>query len=552
MNKLIIIILFLLPFYGFAQVDWENPKGAIKSEEIVIEKDKQLVLPQVSRRFTAITVDPLIIDSLAIGYIPKEIKVDLPKIPIKLRPRPMKTEPLDKTYWGNFKAGYGSYISPYFQADVASKRNDEYAVALHFRHFSSKNGPVDKSNSGLSNTDAFLSGKMFLNKATLGAHIGGKFDSYNLYGYGAVPPAPDPTQPPEQKLQNYTMAINISDNDKNESFYYQLNLGTELFNAKNLVWKESDISADFRTDYTASEVLSLKLLADFHLANQNYIASDTRLYYKVKPIGVYSMDAFDFEVGAGVYGVKDSINNFKHKLYLTPHLVARYNFSSGHIVSAGLEGDVSWNSARTRFNENPYLGGTTVINNNVKPVDVFIEANGKVAPKVDFNLGYHISVYKVFGQYINNATDQSTFNINYDTLTNLIHSVKGQVDFISNKNLLFSVYGKYLMFDFKSIENAYHTPKVDLGFKAKFKLEDTFDAELSFSYLDGIYAFDQVTAAEVKLNSILDLNLSASYKFNSAFSVFVNMQNILGNQYQYYYHYPSKGFQALVGASFTL
>lgn len=552
MNKLIITIICFLPLYGFAQVDWENPKGAIKSEEIVIEKDKQLVLPQVSRRFSSITVDLLVIDTVAIGYTPKEIGVELPKIPIKLRPRPMKTEPLDKTYWGNFKVGYGSYISPYVQADVASKRSDEYALALHFRHFSSKNGPIDKSNSGLSNTDAFLSGKLFLNKATLGAHLGGKFDAYNLYGYGATPPVPDPTNPPEQKLQNYSMAVSISDNDKNENFYYHLNLGTELFNAKSLGWKENDIYYDFRTDFTASSILVFKLLADFHLANQNHITSDTRLYYKVKPIGIYSMDDFDFEVGAGVYGIKDSINSFKHKLYLTPHIVARYNFSSGHIVSAGLAGDVSWKSARTSSNENPYLGGTTVINNDVKPIDVFIAANGKVAPKVDFSLEYHTSVYKVFGQYINNPTDQSTFNIDYDTLTNLIHSVKGQLDFISSKNLLFSVYGKYLMFDFKSIENAYHTPKVDLGFKAKFKLEDTFDAELSFSYLDGIYAYDQVTATEVKLNSILDLNLSVSYKLNSSFSVFVNMQNILGNQYQYYYHYPSKGFQALVGLSFTL
>ncbi len=552
MNKIIALILAFLPLFGVAQVDWENPKGAIKSEEIVIEKDKQLVLPTVSRRFTSITVDPLGIDTAAITYVPKNIKIELPKMPVKLRPRTMKSEALDKTYWGNFKAGYGSYVSPYFQADVASKRSDEYAVAVHFRHFSSKNGPVDKENSGLSNTDAYLSGKLFLNKMTIGGSIGAKFDKYHLYGYNLTDPVPDKLDI-EQKLSNYSVALNIADNDSKEDFYYKLNMGSNIFNASSLSWKENDINADIRTDIKASDDIKIKIEGDFHLATQDYITTtNTRVFYKIKPVATYSMNAFDFEVGAGIYGTKDSVNNYQQKLYITPHLVANYNFSTGQRVSVGVKGDVAWQSARTMFDKNPYLGATTVINNNVKPIEVFLEAKGKLAPKVDFSLGYEASVYKVFGQFVNNATDQAVFVIDYQEGNNLIHTLGSQFDFITSKNLMLSVYGKYLIFNFKNIENAYHVPKMDLGLKAKFNLENKFDAEFSLAYLDGIYAFENTSGTEVKLNSILDMNISTSYTINSTFSVFLKMQNILGNKYQYYYNYPSKGFQVLAGLSITL
>ncbi len=553
MNKYILIILLITPFYGFAQVDWENPKGAIKNEEIVIEKDKQINLPSVSRRFSAITLEALPIDTSAIKYTPKEITIELPKIPVKLRPKTMKTEALDKTYWGNFKAGYGSYVSPYFQADVASKRSDEYAVAMHFKHFSSKNGPVDGTNSGLSNTNAFLSGKLFFNKITLGAKAGGKFDTYHLYGYGANP-VPE-TKDIRQRLSNYSMRANLTDNGKNEAFFYTLNAGANFFQAKDLGWKETDLFANFNANIAITDLFEVNIEGEVHTTqNTTVIAgAKNRLFYSIKPVGVYKYNSFDFELGAGIYVLKDSINSFEHKTYITPHVVGRYNFSSGHTISAGVKGDVTWKSARMQFDKNPYLGATTVINNEVKPIDVFVEANGKLAPKVDFAIGYHTAVYKVFGQFANISSDQSTFEIDYLTTTNLIHSFNAQLDFVSSKNLLFSIYGKYHLFSFDMFDQPFHYPNLDVGLKAKFNMMDKLDVELALTYLDGIYApVISATNASIKLNSIFDVNLAANYKINNSFSVFMKMQNILGNQYQYYYQYPSKGFQFLAGISFSL
>ena len=553
MNKIILTILTLFPLVGFAQADWENPKGAIKDEEIVIEKNKQITLQPISRRFTSITIETIPTDSSVIQYTPKEIGLEIAKIPVKLRPKTMMAEPLNKTYWGTFKAGYGSYVSPYLQADLASKRSDEYAIALHFRHFSSKNGPIDEANSGLSNTDGFLSGKLFLNRITIGATAGSKFDKYHLYGYDATIPIPE-TQTITQRLSNYSLGVSLTDNDKNDSFFYTLNGGADFFKAKDLVWTETDLFANLKSNISISENLKLNFLGEFHWSQTDaLLVPNNRLYYMAKPIGVYTYDAFVLEVGAGLYGTKDSINSYQHKFYITPHLVARY-LKSGHTLSVGVKGDVIWKSARIQFDENSYFGFSTLINNEVKPLDIFMEANGKIIPKVDYVIGYHAAIYSQFGQFINNYNDPSVFTIDYSTANNIIHQFSANINFITNKQLNFILYGKYFGYKFEDFQNVYHLPKVDLGFASKFILEDKLVVQLTFTYLDGLYGFqpDLVENIDVKLNPILDLNFLANYRINSTISIFAKMNNILGNEYQYYYRYPSKGFQALGGVSVTL
>lgn len=553
MNKLKIFILLVLPLSGFAQADWENPKGAIKDEEVVIEKDKQITLPVISRRFEAITVDLPQRDSTAVVAAPRDIALEIPKIPVKLRPRKMKAEPLQKTYWGTFKAGYGSYISPYLQADISSKRSDEYSLAVHFRHFSSKNGPIDKTNSGLSNNDARIDGKLFLNKITVGAHLGGSLNKYHLYGYESTASIPE-TADIRQLLTNFSAGASLTDNDKNEDFTYGLQLGLESFNAKDLLWKETDFYTGITSQYIVSDNLKIKAEGDIHISKQQkdlFPLTTNRFFYKVKPIGVYSMEPFEFEVGVGVFGTKDSINSFQNKLYITPHLVARYKTESGHTFSAGITGDVVWQSARSRFNENTYLGENAVINNDVKPIDFFLSANGKLAPKLTYALGYQASLYKQIGQFINSTSDISTFELTYGTGNNLVHTLSAQLDFSTGENLNIQLFGDYHIYDFENNATPLHLPKLETGIKTRFNLEDKLSVELAFLYIFGRQAYDPVTAETVTLNPIFDLNLTADYKINSMVSVFVKMQNIIGDQYQYFYRYPSKGFQGLGGVRLT-
>ena len=543
--------VLLLPLAGFAQADWENPKGAIKDEQVVIEKEKQITLPVISRRFEAITIDLPKRDTTMQIEAPKDISLALPKIPVRLRPKTMKAEPLQKTYWGTFKVGYGSYISPYLQADVATKRSDEYAFTAHFKHFSSKNGPVDKGNSGMSTNDAFLNGKLFLNKFTLGAHLGAQLNKYHLYGYSEDISTSKFAEDIEQKLTNYSIGIDLTDNDKNEDFTYRLSTGVELFNAKNLLWKESDFGVGVTSWYSISDDLNIRVDGDLHVSKQEkgfFALTTNRLFYKVKPVVTYTMSPFEFEIGAGIFGTKDSINSFNHKLYIAPHVVARYTFESGQSVSAGVTGDVTWQSARTRFNENPYLNDYSVVNNDVKPIEFFVKSIGKLAPKLTYELGFNSSLYKQIGMYKNSTvTDTATFELAYATGNNLVHQLSAKLDIAASKNFDLQLFGNYFIYNFENNATPWHMPELETGIKTRFTLEDKLTVDLAFSYILGRKGYDPISTETITLNPIADLNVSADYKINSMVSVFIKMQNVIGNQYQYFYRYPSRGFQGLGG-----
>jgi hypothetical protein len=397
-----------------------------------------------------------------------------------------------------------------------------------------------------------VSGKLFLNKTTLGGSLGSNFDTYHLYGYKSLNTIPE-ANTLEQKLSDYVVNFSLVDNDTQSNFYYKVGLGAHFFEVPNLSWKEKDVFANISLDFDLIDHLKIKSISELHFSNQNTATTtNPRVFVKIKPYVVYPLGALNLEAGAGFYSLKDSINGYENKFYITPHVVARYALASGQMLSAGIRGDVIWQSARTRFAKNPYLGINTVINNQVKPVEIFLEANGKLTTKLDFSLAFKTSFYKVFGQFVNNALDQATFNIDYNQDNNSIHHINGQIDYIALKNLIFSAYGNYAIFSFKNIENPYHIPKVNLGVKTRFVLEDKFDTELSLAYLDGIYAFDNDSLSDIKLHPILDINMVATYKINTLFSVFVKMHNIVGNKYQYYYNYPTKGFQVLGGISLSL
>ena len=48
----------------------------------------------------------------------------------------------------------------------------------------------------------------------------------------------------------------------------------------------------------------------------------------------------------------------------------------------------------------------------------------------------------------------------------------------------------------------------------------------------------------------VDLNLGLSYTFNTQLTAFVKGHNLLGNQYQRFYNYPTQGAQVLGGVIF--
>ena len=55
----------------------------------------------------------------------------------------------------------------------------------------------------------------------------------------------------------------------------------------------------------------------------------------------------------------------------------------------------------------------------------------------------------------------------------------------------------------------------------------------------------------VKMNNISDLSFGAVYQAMSRLNIFLNLNNVLGNQYEYWYGYACQRFNLMGGLTFT-
>ena len=69
--------------------------------------------------------------------------------------------------------------------------------------------------------------------------------------------------------------------------------------------------------------------------------------------------------------------------------------------------------------------------------------------------------------------------------------------------------------------------------------------------MGGLVGLNGETGLSQKLDDIFDMNLSGKYNLNDRFDVFLNLNNLFGQEYQRWLNYPSRGIQALFGVSAT-
>jgi len=126
----------LLSLSVFGQDEWEG-KGEIEEAEVVIEKDRKIMLPVAHRIFERVPDFEQKISRLGLNYTYLTIKYQPGDLQTRVRPLTIKTRPLPVVRKGNVKLGYGNYKTPFLEANLGTGRNDEYLYNIYLRHRSS-------------------------------------------------------------------------------------------------------------------------------------------------------------------------------------------------------------------------------------------------------------------------------------------------------------------------------------------------------------------------------------------------------------------------------
>jgi hypothetical protein len=146
---------------------------------------------------------------------------------------------------------------------------------------------------------------------------------------------------------------------------------------------------------------------------------------------------------------------------------------------------------------------------------------------------------------LNNTTDRRLFDMVYDDMG--IVFVSGNLDFVFSERYTFGGWITQNIFSPATFAEAWHLPNLEanayasagfLNNKLKLRADLFFGNGVSFINKDDV---------KEKSNVLFDLNIEANYALTSHFRIFARGINLLNNEFERYYGYPSVGINGMAG-----
>lgn len=562
-----LLLLCLMAFDVGAQDEKDKwGEGEIQKVEVVIEKDRQITVPQATRNFEKVPPRPAEPIKPEIKYQFTNLEFHVPDFNPAIRPLKLKTEPISKIYGNYVSAGYGNYSSPYAEAYFASKRNKNKYYGAKFYHRSFMNGPVDDGNSASGNTEIRLFGKAIGNSVGLGGFFNYENITTHFYGY-----RPLTNVPATAIRQSYSIASfgGELENTKASNFKYNLKAGYSHLN-DHYSAVEGELSANLVSEYKIDKTKKLLINSDYFMITRTdeLIPTITRHLFKIKPAYHYSTEEnLSLTLGANVAYENDTINK-QNGVHVYPNVAANYAVSPSVDLYAGLTGDVDKVSLHTLARENTWINSSIGVFNTNRAIEFLGGLRGKINGKVTFGAGLSFSSLKNFYYYSQadtGALTQAKFNVYYDNgntkRTNLFGEIgysanrfklNARADYWSYSSTIASQISTSYGITAKTFDNvALQRPAYRLTVNSVYNIYDKVLLEIDFIAQGGLKALDPKKEELVSLPVASDLNLRANYFVSKQFSVFLNFNNVMSSKYQLYLNYPVRGFQALAGASWS-
>ncbi len=569
MKKIALSIIFI--FYGFilvAQDKWSEPAaGELEDSQIIIEKNRALDLPRVGRNFRQVPAVDRQQDSISVNFNWNEITPELSKLKPGLRVLRIKDEPLPKLFANQVSAGLGNYGATYLSGFLGNKRDRNKSYGVQFYHKNFNRGAVDKRYSGsgyqmISPHAKFFNEKMSIETAVI-------YDRINNFAYGLAEENRNLNENFKRSefrktFQNVGANVAFADRNiaNNLDYNYQLGFYHFFGNSNNA---ETNFNFELDNSYNFNNAFGAKLKVEGYVSNYNFsdeAVKISRNLVQVKPKVTYRQDDFLIDGGFNISVDKNSTFN-KSDVYVLPDLGITYYPLSKTYLSARITGDVNAVTAKSLVSANPFLDPLTAISNSVTPFKLQFGAGANLFKKVQADASFGVATIKDL-TFFNNTTiissngadlfTSNTFIVD-DNITAISASLFLQTDF--GKNFDMQIKGDYLNYSDDSINNFPNVPKfkVDIfsNFTIKEKLEIGFNIFAQSEMVGLLRTFNGfvITDEVIKIDPFVDLGLSARYNLTSMASVFVDANNLLANEYQYYLNYPNRGFQLLVGFTYS-
>ena len=543
MKHLLIIFFGLISLTTYGQN--EPPTGEIEDAQIIIEKDKPLTLPKASRVYLKSQVRPVSQDTVSLSY-------NLARPQISLGTTPF--QPVIKLYTGvddaalgqNYiKAGFGNYTSPLIQGAVSFAPNEQSSIGAYLFHESFASGPIRDDESAYANTVVGLSGRMSRESMTINPLI--QFENESFYYYGR--PEAYTSEIMTRAGINHVLVnvpITLSNSDQwsfrfKPTFQY-LGMGSDGTQYN----QDVGVELEGVGDYEISDGFSA--FAGLGLTNWKYTSGleTNRTIFDVNPGVVYANDQLTLKAAALIsIGTDDSTDG----VFVYPDVEIDYKLSDQIGLFVNAKGGLNANQLNDLRLNNRYLNDSlTLLNRNEKirvvaGLTYAIKSDLTIEPFVEYSYSTNQALF------YHSVSDSTRFGLVYDSEGIGTTNFGATIRWLNNRS---SLIAKMIISSYQTseLDEAWYLPTTQLQVRYDQSIGKNIQLNVGLNVLQGIKAPAPADGRVIEMPTVLDLSLGADYQINDSWSLFGEVNNVVGSNYERYYNYPVRGIAAKAGLLF--
>ena len=159
--------------------------------------------------------------------------------------------------------------------------------------------------------------------------------------------------------------------------------------------------------------------------------------------------------------------------------------------------------------------------------------------------------YKYFNIFLNDISTPMEFLVAYDEENTTVVNFKTELKYSKPEQFGVGLVVDINAYNMSNFDHAYHRPTLQSKLFAEYKIKKNLTVNSDIFYISGIKSRDVLTLESIKLDPIIDLNLGVEYSFNKKLSTFLQLNNLLSKNYQFYQYYPVRGFNLMLGATYS-
>ncbi len=539
-------ITFLGLFFGFSLMGQENDTlpgtGEIRSAEVLIEKERKIVLPAANRLFQSTEIKELSKEPPSVRFSISAPTVNLPQFIPTFRTRSLEKANKDKTYENEAILGFGNYISPLVSFTHLHEKNS-WTLGANLFHESFLEGPVRNQDSGSSITQ--IGARAAWRSENTRFSFAPQFNRMGYYFYGLSDEAF--ANPTEQTLtdrigtQDFQLKAALSGKGLDDKLNYrlkpQLSFVSSVASGQSAFAKENNFDLAAGADYSVDQTNRVGL--DFRALTSTYESGSSlkRSILSFEPWYRTKVSIIDFKVGLQANAINDTDTASQTQVGAVMEL--RVPFGGSWRIEGGIDNRIRFNRLLDLYPQNPYLEDSLSLQTSVVKVPFYGTIKGAILPNLEVEAGVEIQDIENAVYFEPSLIDSSRFVLDFDTAELNVFKYHFGVNYHFDES--FEVKADFNVYEYSpgSEVEAWYRPSSVLNFSA-IKRFDKWLFTTRLKVVNGLIAPSPVDLQPVTMKGFADLSLKVDYRINEQSAVFLQAENLFNQSYEYFLNYPTR------------